>query len=71
MYIWCPIRKQCISPKGAARLLRHHMKFSWNALALAPLPVLLTVAFPVADIVTAVLYRHLAGHPSREDATTP
>ena len=48
MCIWCPIRKQCISPEGAARFLRHHMKFSWNALSLAPLPVPLTVAIVLA-----------------------
>jgi hypothetical protein len=173
MGIWYPIRKQWISPAGAARFPTDPMKFSWNALALAPLPVPLavaallaatmgggnrlagfvfflvagllisygatlvlllpatcllparatdtaaraallgavlgalallplawigwrasgpnsgpppdgfaehllrditdpvTLAFPLAGMVTAVLYRRLAGHPSREDETAP
>jgi hypothetical protein len=30
-----------------------------------------TLAFPLAGLVTAVLYRHLADHPPREGETTP
>ncbi len=43
------------------------MKFSWNALALAPLPVPLTVAIVLAGMITAVRYRRLANRPPRED----